>query len=337
MSTEIIGLSTRSGTDLRGSLSRIALLAATLAGITACPGDDAEEDNVLPSGSGTTGGGDETTDASATSVAATEGMETEGGAGFPAAFRFDCIDIQMLGTQDGDGFQAQLLEDTWGGDIDDFKLNIVLEVMERDDAGGTATIGIRSGVGTAPGDLCGEASTVGESFSVDFQAETTTYGPSSAEGECSTMQTGTGDGTYTLSQGPDFVAYIYAEDDDGTTFNCTPDQATPDAVPIRAVSAEVSADSSQTNLSGLLNACLLRTEAQNLCSCLGQCTGAMGPDDLQTEGECAGCPVGAVTLDALLGDIEPSDNCTQLMGAEAYDLQIGFTATRLPDVPATCG
>ena len=99
MRTDKIGLSTRSGNAPTGSLSRIALLTATLAAAAACPGDDAEGDNVLPSGSGTTGDGDETTDASATSAEPTQGVETEGAAGFPAAFRFDCIDIQMLGTR----------------------------------------------------------------------------------------------------------------------------------------------------------------------------------------------------------------------------------------------
>jgi hypothetical protein len=44
-----------------------------------------------------------------------------------------------------------------------------------------------------------------------------------------------------------------------------------------------------------------------------------------------------VPLRSLLMGINPSTRCTDLMGEDAFDLQIGFTASALPTVPATCG
>ena len=279
------------------------------------------------------------------SAGQTDGGESsgDGSAGaeltFPTAYRFDCIDIQGLGDAGGDAFQANVLEDTWGSDIENFKLNIVLEVLARDDAGGTAEMAIVSGVGPAAADLCAESSSASASIDVTYDAALSALelvpGDDDLCSQPASDPTADAGGTYEMQLSPEDIVYIYAQDDDGTEFNCTPD-STPNAVPIRAIRAEVTANAAGDRLAGTLTGCLTRVEAAGLCSCLGSCAGE-GPDDVETEGECAGCPRGGATLEDLLGGVNPSTRCTDLVGEEAFDLVIGFSARRLPEVPATCG
>ncbi|MBV1858138.1 MAG: hypothetical protein KUG77_06970 [Nannocystaceae bacterium] len=253
----------------------------------------------------------------------------------PVTYRFDCIDIQMIGDADSTVIQAQILGNTWGSDIDQFKLNILLEVASRDAEAGEAMLGILSGVGPDAAGQCAQSETVSDLIPVTFAASETRWGPGSAVGECSAPTSGSDGVSYQMELPPDRVVYIYSEDNDETPFNCTPAGGTPDAVPIRAVRAEVSTDASEGLVWGTLNGCLLEAEAQGLCSCLGACAG-MGPDDLQTEGVCAGCPVGGTPLAVLLGGVNPSENCSSIMGEPAFDLLLGFSGVALPHVPTAC-
>lgn len=307
----------------------LVLVAPALAG---CPADDDETGttNVLP----TQGATEESTSAgtggmtmSTTTTADTTGGEPT----FPTAYRFECIDIQVLGDADGTAFQASLLEDTWNSDIDDYKLNIVFEVASRDDAGGMAEVAIRSGIGTNQADLCSEPSSETAIIDVQYDAATL-WSASSADGTCSAPADAgaMSDGSYTMMLGPDVLVYIYAQDTDGTTFNCTADDALPDAVPVRAVEAEITA-LPDGSAAGTLTGCLLGTEAEALCSCLGQCNPKLMNEN------CGGCPDGSVPLRDLLSGINPSSRCSDLTGAEAYDITLGFSASALPAVPTTCG
>ena len=45
---------------------------------------------------------------------------------------------------------------------------------------------------------------------------------------------------------------------------------------------------------------------------------------------------GALPLSSLLAGIGTSDNCTNLLGEPAFDMVVGFTATRLPSIPTDC-
>lgn len=138
-------------------------------------------------------------------------------------------------------------------------------------------------------------------------------------------------GTYTFELTPADTVYVYAEDDDGTVFNCTAGGGAPNAVPLHAVQAIVTVDSGEVVAAGQLTGCLLDAEAQGLCSCLGECSGTPHAD-------CGGCPDGSVPLSELLEGVGPTDRCTEVMGATAYDLTVGFTTTRLSiDEPMTCG
>lgn len=323
---------------VRVTASGVALVWSL--GVLGCTNGEGNEPNVLPDPSG--GSTSAATSTGATTTPATSGSDSGSDSGtaaddpIPVTYRFDCVDIQGVGDADGTAFQAQVLENTWGNDIDAFKLNIMLEVESRDTAAGEAQLGIRSGVGPDGADLCAEPNTISDLIPVSFVEGETRWAATSANGECSTAMAGTDGNTYEMQLPPERVVYIYAQDDDGTTFNCTPDAGTPDAVPIRAVQAEVSTNPGETAIWGTLNGCLLQSDAAALCSCLGSCAGS-GPDDLQTEGTCAGCPTGGVPLAELLGGVNPSDNCTTVMGAPAFDLQIGFSARALPNVPTSCG
>jgi hypothetical protein len=262
--------------------------------------------------------------------------ETSSGAipaDLPAAFRFDCIDVRQLGEPAEDlPLQAQVLENAWSADINDYKLNIILEVQSRDDAAGTAQLGIRSGVGFGADDQCFVAESASEIIDIGWDPAVSTWAVADEE-VCSTPATASLGGDYSLQLSPADRFDVYAEDDDGTMFNCTPDPAVFDAVPIRAVAAQVTANATGDGVAGELTGCLLETEADSLCSCLVECSG----EGLQTEGECAGCPTGGTSLRNLLGNIAPSARCTTLMGENAFDLRIAFSASALPQVPPTCG
>jgi hypothetical protein len=273
-----------------------------------------------------------------TSTAGEVGDPTGGEFELPRSYRFDCIDIQGIGDADGTVVQATVLQNAWTNDINNYKLNIVMSVTERDEDAKTATVNIGSGVGTGPTDLCNEAGSVTNPYLISYDPEVTAWTTSNEPRMCTAMANPADPhgGTYGIELGADDLVYVYAEDDDGTHFNCNPDPAIPNAVPIRALHAEVTANEAGTVLAGVLTGCLVETEAENLCSCVGACA-ATGPDDVQTEGDCAGCPKGANPLRGLLGGIGPSERCTGIMGASAFDLVIGFSAVALPIVPETCG
>ncbi|MCX4242283.1 hypothetical protein [Paraliomyxa miuraensis] len=329
-------------------------------------GDDVEP-NVLPTttsegnAAGSTAAA--TTAAVTTATATTTTAATDGGpvpdvtagttAGdpavmLPATYRFDCLDVIELGDSDGDGqadgnaFQAVLLEDTWMDDIAGLRLNVLLTVQSRDEAGGSAELRVGSGVGSSETDLCVEPSSASEIRSAAFDAEHAQWQPSNAAGVCAEPAAAGGvfGGTYTLSLGPSDTIYIYAEEDDGTALNCVPGGVpggvpgeAPNAVPLRAIQATITVDGGpdEAIAAGRLTGCLLASEAEDLCSCLGDCQGSAFPP-------CAGCPDGSVPLSDLLGTIGPTNECTATMGATAYGLTVGFTAHRLGvDEPVLCG
>ena len=290
--------------------------------------------------------GDTTTDDGATSsVMTTEQATTDESVDetaappelmFPATYRFNCMDIVAMGDSNGDGapdadaIQATLLENTWGSDIDNFKLNVLLTVRERDDAAGTAVIAIGSGIGTATTDQCVEGTTESPEYAATFDAEATMWQPSGGADSCVEAGSGASGGTYGLELGPDDVVYIYAEDDDGTAFNCVPGGAAPNGVPLHAIRATVTVDESGQVAGGEMTGCLVESEARTLCSCLGACGGAAHPD-------CGGCPDGGVPLAELLGSVGPTDDCTERMGETAFDFTAGFTTQLLTEVPNSCG
>lgn len=326
--------STELGRSLRlaGSTALVALLAA------GCGSDDPEgtDSNVLPTQGATlddSGSSSSPTGASASEASADTTAGTGGELPLPVAYRFECVDIQVLGDADGTAFQASLLEDTWSSDIDDYKLNIIFEVVSRDAAASSGEVAIRSGIGSGAADLCAEPTSASDVIAVAYDASTALWAPSDAEGTCSApADAGTATtGSYTMTLGPDVLVYIYAQDTDGTTFNCTADAATPDAVPVRAVEAELTTSPDGTDVAGQLTGCLLSTEAAALCSCLGECN----PETMNEN--CGGCPDGSVPLQSLLQGINPSTRCTDLLGADAYDLTLGFSAKALPNVPTECG
>jgi hypothetical protein len=320
----------------RWSSSSLVLVIAALAG---CPAED-DGENVLPtqggsddSGADTSSAGSMTVDDSATSMDPTVDPDsTGGGAVYPQAFRFECIDIQQVGASDGTAIQANILQQTWNNDIDAYKLNIVFELVSRDDAGGTAMAAIRSGIGADAASLCSEPTSETEVISVGYDAAVTMWGPSGDDEECSAAADvgATSGGTYDLALPADTIVYIYAQDTDGTTFNCTADPGLPDAVPVRAVEATLTQSADGQDVWGHLLGCLREDEAEALCSCLVMCN----PEQMNEN--CGGCPNGSIPLRTLLGDIEPSDRCTKLLGQSAFDIGLGFTAQALPNVPTTC-
>lgn len=314
----------------------------------ACGSDDVEPPNVLPTASasdgstGSTGAtnptsptmGEEGSTAVEPTADTTEGTEVV----FPATYRFDCIDIVEMGDGNADGqpdgksIQATLLENTWAADIDAHKLNVMLTVRSRDDAAGMAELLIGSGIGPSNDDLCTEPTTASDPQTATFDAEQAQWQPSGASGSCAEPAAGGGfGGTYTFELSAADTIYIYAEDDDGTVFNCVPGGGAPNAVPLHAIQATVTVDAAEQIAAGQLTGCLVDAEAQDLCSCLGECTGAANPD-------CGGCPDGSVPLAQLLGGVGPTDRCTDIMGETAYDLTVGFTTRRLGiDEPMVCG
>jgi hypothetical protein len=248
----------------------------------------------------------------------------------PATYRFDCIDIQSLGDADETVFQVATLQNTWAADIANFKLNILIDLLDEDPDAGTGTVSIRSGVGGGWSDQCGQSETNSEEFPVSFEPMVTQWAPSDVEGQCAEASDVSGSGTYTLDMGPDERVFIYAEDDDGTPFNCSLDAGRPDAIPISAVKATISGTADRSVIAGTLTGCMAESDALATCSCLSVCAGNEHPD-------CGGCPGGAVPLGLLLGGVNSTANCTDLLGETAFDITLEFTARRLGGVPATCG
>ncbi len=323
--------------SITSGVRRGCVLVGVLLGSGACGGDDGGT-NVLPTASAS-GSGDATASGSETAVEPTADTTAGGEVMFPATYRFDCIDIVQIGDGDGDGqpdgeaIQGVLLENTWAADIDAYKLNIMLTVTSRDDAAGSAELRIGSGIGTDASDLCTEATTASDPRMAGFDAAVSQWQPTGASGTCSepaASSDGLG-GTYSFELGAGDTVHIYAEDDDGTVFNCVPGGGAPDAVPLHAIVATVTVDANEQRAAGQLTGCLVASEAQALCSCLGECSGSAHAD-------CGGCPDGSVPLAQLLGGVGPTDNCTSIMGETAYDLTVGFTSRRLPvDDPMLCG
>ncbi len=338
--------SPRSTVRARGAARLAGRLAAGL-GFTLLLGacgseDDGGEGNVLPTQAATEDPSESSgaltsatmpTMTTMTTSADTTAGETDTELPFPVAYRFECVDIQALGDADGTAFQANLLEDTWASDIDDYKLNIIFEVVSRDGGAGIGEVAIRSGVGTSAADLCAEPTSQTEAIEVGYDSASALWAPSAAAGTCSApAEAGAvGGGSYTMALGPGVLVYIYAQDVDGMTFNCTADAAVPDAVPVRGVEAELTASPDGSTVAGQLTGCLLGSEAESLCSCLGACN----PKAMNEN--CAGCPDGSVPLRSLLQGINPSPRCSALLGADAFDLTLGFSAVALPNVPTTCG
>lgn len=317
------------------------VVVGLLLGVGACGGGDEEPINMLPTATDSSSSSvtADTTAAPETGVEPTADT-TAGGSGvtFPATYRFDCIDIVQIGDSDGDGMpdgeaiQGTLLENTWAADIDAFKLNIMLTVAARDEAG-MAELLIGSGIGTNVDDLCTETTTASAPKPATFDPAVAQWQPSSTTGVCSepAMSSDGLGGTYTFELAASDTIYIYAQDTDGTVFNCVPGGGAPNAVPLHAISATVTMDADEQLSAGQLSGCLVDSEAQGLCSCLGVCQGAAHPD-------CGGCPDGSVPLAQLLAGVGATDNCTALMGETAYDLTVGFTSRRLAvDEPMTCG
>lgn len=324
--------------------SRIpAAFAIVLAGLaSACGAEDPEgtATNVLPTqgdsedSSGTSASTTMSSMSLTSTTADTSATDTDTGElPVPVAYRFECVDIQQVGDADGTVFQATLLEDTWNSDIDDYKLNIIFEVVSRDAEASSGEVAIRSGIGTGAADQCAEPTSQSDVISVAYDPSLALWSPNEGDGTCSAAaETGAASsGSYTMTLGPEVIVYIYAQDTDGTTFNCTEDAAQPDAVPVRAVEAQLTTSPDGTTVAGQLTGCLLSAEAEALCSCLGECNPATMNEN------CADCPDGSVPLRSLLQGINPSQRCTDLMAADAFDLTIAFTASALPTVPTTCG
>ena len=253
-------------------------------------------------------------------------------------YRIDCIKIEQLGSVDADAFQTQFLGIAWTADIRDFKLNIMVDVHALDADAGTATLQIRSGIGADEFTLCGEKTTVSPPSDGTFDPGTARIRPTTDperldDGLCAddtAANVATAEGTATFQLATDELVWIYAEDNDKTTFNCTADPAEPDAVPLHRVSADIVFGPGGSWAAGRLHGCLNLAEAEVLCSCIGSCQGAPG------EGPCVGCPDGSKPLASQLAGVTPSDKCTDIMGEPSFDLVASFSALQLPSVPEVC-
>jgi hypothetical protein len=294
--------------------------AALVLGI-GCGWNYTPTDNLLPGSNA-----DESTD---TDEPPLDTGETGDDEEVPATYRFDCVDIKSLGDADETVFQVITLENTWSSDIANFKLNILIDLLSEDPSTGEGTITIRSGVGSGRNNQCSQSQTESAEFPVVYAPGVAEWEPSAATGECAAAASSGGAGTYTLEMGADDRVFIYAEDDDGTAFNCSVNPANPDAIPISAVAATITMSEDRSKLAGTLTGCMAEADAQSICSCLSFCGDSQHPD-------CGGCP-GAVPLGTLLGGINPTPNCSNLVGAPAFDIVLEFSARRLNGVPMTCG
>ncbi|MFO7566758.1 MAG: hypothetical protein R6X02_29215 [Enhygromyxa sp.] len=300
--------------------------AAVMFGGLGCGWNYTPSDNLLPDPKAD---GDDTEDEGPPPETGETG-ETGGLEEVPATYRLDCVDIQMLGDADPSVFQVATLQNTWAADVANFKLNILIDLLTEDPDAGSGTVTIRSGIGGGWSDQCTLAQTDSAEFPVAVQPGVTEWAPSSAEGACAAPAQSGGSSTYTLELGPEELVYIYAEDDDGTAFNCSASGAGPDAIPIAALSATISGTEDRSRLAGTLTGCMAQSEAENVCSCLSVCSGTEHPS-------CPGCPGGAVPLGLLLGGVNPTPYCSDLLGEPAFDVILEFSARRLPGVPSTCG
>lgn len=274
-----------------------------------------------------------------------DGGEGDGGINpFPAAWRFECIHIHKLGEFLPNGaapYQAAVLNRLWQTDIKDHKLNILIGI-EGLDANRKAEVYIGSGIGPDDANQCREPTTDGTRFTADIALGSATHVANREDTTATCMAEappGTpAYGTVDVQVPIDDQIYIYAQNSKQIPFNCTPEPELPNAVPLRYVSARVSITEDTGEIAGELTACLTKADISKLCSCIGDCYTAMSVDDLQTEGECAGCPKSATPLAGQLAGLITSPACEQHTGgAEAYELTASFFAHRLPSSPDVCG
>ena len=306
-------------------MTRLAALSCAFSlGLLGCGWDYTPSDNVLPD--------PPSAEESTTSDEAPDPETGDTGTEepLPATYRFDCVDIKSLGDADEDEnvFQLNTLQSTWANDIANFKLNILIDLLEEDPDAGTGTVTIRSGVGPSSANQCSEPTSESSEFPVAYAPNEGEWAEGSGE-VCAVAGATPASGTYTLDMAADEKVLIYAEDDDGTPFNCSV-AGEADAIPIWAVQATISMTEDRDLLAGTLTGCVVQSEALEVCSCLSVCAGGEHPD-------CGGCPGGAVPLGLLLGGIQATPNCTGLMGEDAFDIRIEFTANRLGAVPDSCG
>lgn len=305
----------------------LALVAVALA--SACSGKPDDSENVFPQW-------DAQLDA--------EVRDAFVGGPFPAAWRFECIHIHKLGepTPSGDApFQATVLNRLWQTDISKHRLNILIGVDSVVPETNVASIFIASGVGVDDATQCREATTDGTRFegpvvpgAGSFVAERNQMPATTC---IATAPAGTVSyGTVSAAVPSTDAIYIYAQNDKEVTFNCTPDEALPQAVPLRFVSADVTITEDTGEIAGELTACLTKSDISTLCSCIGDCT-AEDVNDVLTTGNCAGCPRGAAPLGAQLNGLRSSPACEAKAGGEAYELKASFFGRRLPASPEVCG
>lgn len=264
--------------------------------------------------------------------------DAAGESGLDGTYRLSCIKIEQLGSVGADAFQTQFLGVAWTADIDAFKLNIMVGLSELDTATGEGTLQVLSGVGTSKANLCAEQSTLSAQVPGAFAAGAGLVKPQSDadlldDGFCVedlTADASDAAGTVHFELSTEQVVWIYAEDNDGTPFNCNASPSIPNAVPLRGVSADIVIGEGAAWAAGRLHGCLTFEEAEVLCSCIGQCIGPAGV------GACVGCPDGSKPLSDQLTGVTTSESCTAVMGVPAFDLTASFSAARLPHVAEPC-
>lgn len=234
----------------------------------------------------------------------------EGGAdtnAFPGTYRFSLIDILRVGSQEKGqptAIQLNILQSQWKVDIDEYKLNILLVVDSVVDA--AATLWVGSGVGLSASELCLETQASSPTFTAEHQNKSFTF---------------------TLPQADRI--YIYAQDHDGTTFNCTPDPKAPDAIPLSGVTGTATFGDNPCTLKGTITGCLSVEETKTICTCLAKCSGSQHAD-------CPGCPAGALPLYGLLGGIQPSPECKTATGVDGFVIMVDFEAAWIGPPPTNC-
>jgi hypothetical protein len=296
------------------------VLVATIAG---CGWNYTPSDNLLPDPNAE---GSEDEGPPPPETGDTGGLEE-----LPATYRFDCVDIQSLGDADKEVFQVATLQSTWAADISGFRLNILFDLLSEDTDTNEATIAIRSGIGTGWTDQCSEPTSESSEHAATIEPMVGEWEPATTDELCAEMNAdASATATYDVQLAADEFVYIYAEANDGTYFNCKVGGGAPNAIPIAGIEAQITMTEDRSALAGTLTGCMSASEALTICSCLGVCQGDVHPD-------CEGCPGGAVPLGLLLGGINPTQHCSDLMGEDAFDIVLQFSARRLAEVPPTCG
>ena len=322
---------------------RSLLSGVTVCALVACGNPVDDSDNLFPAnilGYPDASDGGSTPDVVVVADDAVAGDDADGAVAASSVggtYRLDCIKIEQLGSVGPDAFQTQFLGVAWTADIRDFKLNIMVDVLSLDEDAGKANLRIISGIGTSAATMCAQADTISPDTEGSFLPGVAAIAPETDaerkdDGHCAADLAVDAPGTVGTAEfqlATDELVWIYAEDNDATPFNCTAD-ASPDAVPLHAVSASIVFAEGGTWAAGRLHGCLTFAEASVLCSCIGTCKGDPG------EGPCVGCPDGSKPLADQLAGVTNSDECTTLMGEDAFDLVASFSAQKLPHIPTTC-